>query len=159
METYESLRKSGNGVTIRVRELVAETDHDIPVFIDESPQGVLHGLTWINKARRFYEGRKEDEAAIIPELDRRNEEIGERLGPNPRNDTYTLSHLLPWMQYHQQQGVQHLYIVDQENDLQVDNLPLSSPFITYVRAPYAFMDYYADVCEVGTNAIIKRQRL
>jgi Glycosyltransferase family 92 len=159
LSAYEALRKKGNGVKVTVRDMVAGTDHTIPLLVDPSPRVFLSGLVWINKARRFYEGRKGDnKAKKRPDLDRRREAVGIRLGPAPRNDAYTLSHLLPWIQYHREHGVQHIYILDQENNLTQANFPLTPPFLTYIRAPYAFMDYFVDQCDPITHKVTNRLR-
>lgn len=165
LQGYDELKAKGNGVKVTVRDLIGGTDHTIPLLVDHSPKTFLSGLVWINKSRRYYEGRKEEIAkkkAVIQDFWKQNrarEDVGTRLGPVPRNDAYTLSHLLPWIQYHREQGVEHIYILDQENNLTQPNFPLTPPFLTYVRAPYAHMDYFVDLCDPRTNKLKSRARM
>jgi Glycosyltransferase family 92 len=158
---------------VLVKDLIAGRTYAIPLVIDSTifaleqqakndnngigsrndfPHNFLGGLVWINKSRRFYLGRRGDLSVKTgggrPHL---TEEEGERNGPMPRNDNYTMAYLLPWINHHHSLGVQRIYVLDQDNDLSVANIKSIEEldYVTYIRAPYAHMDFYVDTCIDG----------
>jgi hypothetical protein len=136
---------------LRVVDTIEQSERWCNVLVDprlsrrESPF-FLSATTWINKSRRYYKGRKTQGVRSIHTL---SEETGNSKGLDSRNDTATLYKLDHWMDHHRNQWVSHFYIIDQENDMSIPNIKEleERSDVTYIRAPYGYLDYYIDQCQ------------
>ena len=129
---WQNLILNGGG-RLKLLNLKSSTLQELQVLVDPAlaagkPKHFLSATTTIRKFYRFYQGE-----AVSTNSTK----------PSAWTDEEIVCRLNVWLEYYRSIGIQHFYIIDNEQDLAKPNLQvLSKNDVTYIRSPHSVYDFW-----------------